>query len=222
MEATAQLDVEKNSLHGTTTLGIVCKEGVVIAADKRATAGNLIVNKKTEKLIQISETMVLSMAGTVSDAQLLVKLIKAELNLKRIRTGRQPTVKEAANLLAGIVYGKIRRMSMIPGISHFILAGSDSTGFYLYDIFPDGSLTLEDEYVTSGSGSVFALGVLETMYAKSLTVPQGVDLAVKSLNAALKRDTASGNGIDVMTITKEGVKHTVNELVNYDLKIHHK
>lgn len=212
-------DMEKHLMHGTTTLGLVCKDGIVIAADKRATAGNMIVNKKTDKLAQIADTMVLSMAGTVSDAQLLIKLIKAELNLKRIQSGRKPTVKEAANLLSGLVYSNIRKMSLIPGISHFILAGSDATGFYLYDIFPDGSLTQEEEYVSSGSGSVFALGVLEALYEPAITTPQGVDLAVKAVNAALQRDSASGNGVDVMIITKDGVKHVVKEILTTEIKV---
>jgi proteasome beta subunit len=214
-----EINMEKHTLHGTTTVGIACKDGVVIAADKRATAGHLVVNKKTMKLEQVAESMVLSMAGTVSDAQLLIKLIKAELNLKKIRTGRQPTVKEAANLLSGMVYGNIRRPSMIPGIAHFILAGADTTGCYVYDIFPDGSLTLEDEYVTSGSGSVFALGVLETLYKKGMSTEEGVQLAVTAINAALKRDSASGNGIDVMVITQAGVQDAVHEAVTYDVKI---
>ena len=218
-EMSETINMEQHTLHGTTTLSLVCKDGVVIAADKRATAGNMIVNKRTDKLVQIAETMVLSMAGTVSDAQLLIKLIKAELNLKRIQTGRKPTVKEAANLLSGLVYGNIRKMSLIPGISHFILAGSDATGFYVYDIFPDGSLTEEDEYVSSGSGSVFALGVLETLYEPNINVQQGTDLAVKALSAALKRDSASGNGIDVITITKDGVKQVVKEILNNEIKV---
>ena len=108
---------------------------------------------------------------------------------------------------------------MIPGIAHFILAGADTTGCYVYDIFPDGSLTLEDEYVTSGSGSVFALGVLETLYKKGMSTEEGVQLAVTAINAALKRDSASGNGIDVMVITQAGVQDAVHEAVTYDVKI---
>ena len=129
---------ENNTLHGTTTLGLVCRDGIVIAADKRATAGHLIVNKNAEKVHQIHKNMAVTLAGTVSDAQLLVKLIKAELALKGIRSGRDPTVKEAGNLLAGLVYSNIRKMSMIPGVSHFLLGGKDTDGFHLYDIFADG------------------------------------------------------------------------------------
>src|SRR3989338_1094988 len=126
---------------GTTTVGIVCRDGIVLAADKRATIGYLISNKKVDKILQITDRMAITMAGTVSDAQLLVKLIKAELKLKTLRTGREPNVKESANLLSGMIYANIRKMSLIPGISHFLLGGTDETGIHLYDLFADGSLT---------------------------------------------------------------------------------
>ncbi|MEM4268399.1 MAG: proteasome subunit beta [Candidatus Woesearchaeota archaeon] len=209
--------IDENYLKGTTTVGILCKDGIVLAADKRATAGTLIVNKKTDKIYEISNNMVITMAGTVSDAQLLSKLIKAELQLKKLRTGREPNVKESANLLAGMVYANIRRMSLIPGISHFLLGGRDDSGYYLYDIFADGSLTQCDEFVCSGSGSVFAYGVLETLYNPNIVVNEGVDLAIKAMNAALQRDSASGNGFSVVTITSRGITRIVDK--NLDMKL---
>jgi proteasome beta subunit len=205
---------DEHTLHGTTTIGIMCKDGIVLAADKRATAGSLVVNKKTDKMYEISKDMVVTMAGTVSDAQLLSKLIKAELQLKKMRTGRESTVRESANLLAGMVYANIRRMSLIPGISHFLLGGKDETGFYLYDIFADGSLTECDDYVTSGSGSVMAYGVLETLYRPNMTIDEGISLAMKSINAALQRDAGTGNGLAVITITKDGMKRVIDRTIN--------
>jgi len=204
---------EKIMKTGTTTVGLVCKDGVVLGADKRATAGNFIVNKRTEKIHQIAKDMFVTMAGTVSDAQLLTKLIKAEISLKEVRTGRPITVKESANLLAGMVYSNIRKMSLIPGISHFIMGGKDNTGYYIYDLFADGSITKCDDYISSGSGSVMAYGVLETLYRKDLTVDEGVKLIVKAINAALQRDSASGGGIDVVTITKEGGRKVIDKEV---------
>ena len=198
---------------GTTTVGIVCKDGVVLAADKRATSGNFIVNKHIDKIYSISDTMALTMAGTVSDAQLLTRLIKAEIKLKEIRTNKKATVTEAANLLAGMVYQNIRKMSMIPGVSHFVLGGSDESGFYLFDLFADGSITKVEDYISSGSGSVMAYGVLETLYKKDLLVDHAVKLVVQAINAALQRDSASGGGIDVMTITNDGVKRVVAERI---------
>ena len=204
---------------GTTTIGIVCKDGIVLAADKRTTAGNLIVSGKTNKIVQINEYSALTTAGTVSDSQLIIKILKAELKLKELRTGRKPSLKEIANLCGGLIYNNIRKMSMIPGISHFVLGGNDNTGFYLYDLFADGSITEIDEFVASGSGSVFALGVLETLYNKDIAVDDAVALAVKAVNAALQRDTASGNGIDVVTITKDGVQRIMEQKLDTKLKV---
>ena len=194
---------------GTTTLAIKCIDGVVLAADKRATAGSFIANKNVNKVFAVTDNVVLTMAGTVSDAQLMTKLFRAELQLKNYRTKRTPNMKESANLLAGLVYSNIRKMSLIPGISHFLMSGEDLEGFHVYDLYPDGSLTEIDDFVSSGSGSVMAYGVLETLYNKEITVEEGVKLALKSVNAALQRDSASGNGVDVVTVTKEGIKRVI-------------
>ncbi|MFH1408901.1 MAG: proteasome subunit beta [Nanoarchaeota archaeon] len=203
---------------GTTTIGLVCKDGVVLAADKRATSGSFIVNRDIEKLYQISDNMILTMAGTVSDAQLLSKLIKAELALKHMRTDRPSTVKEGANLLAGMIYSNIRKMSMIPGISHFVIGGKDDEGYHVYDLFADGSITEVHDFISSGSGSVMAYGVLETLYKKGLTVSEGVKLAVKAINAALKRDSASGNGVDVYTVTASGIQKAYSKQLDETLE----
>ena len=202
---------------GTTTIGIVCKDGLVLAADKRATSGYLISWKKFDKIISITDNVAVTVAGTVSDVQLLVKYLKAELKLKDIRTGRETTVREAANLLANFVYSNIRKLSLIPGISHFIVGGKDSAGFRLYDLSPDGSIVEVDDYISSGSGSVMAFGVMETLYKKGLSVDEGVKLAAKGVNAAVQRDIASGNGIDIVTITKDGIKKVYSK--EFELKI---
>ncbi len=199
---------------GTTTLGIKCKDGIVLAADKRATAGNFIANKKVEKVLEVTKNMALTTAGSVSDIQLLVKLLKAELRLKSIRTRREPNVKESANLLAGMVYRNVRQFTMIPGVSHFVFAGHDTSGFHLYDLYPDGSLTESDEFLSSGSGSVMAYGVLETQYEEDMSVDEAVKLAIKAVNAALQRDSASGNGIDVVVIDTQGVKKILTKELN--------
>lgn len=204
---------------GTTTVGIVCNDGLVLAADKRATSGYLIAYKKFEKVIRITDSIAVTVAGTVSDVQLLVKYLRAELKLKDIRTGKVSSVKEAANLLATFVYGNIRRMSMIVGVSHFVLGGKDSEGFHLYDISPDGSIALIDDYASTGSGSVMAFGVLETLYKPGLSVDEGVKLAAKSVNAAVQRDIASGNGIDIFTITKDGVKKVFSKEISMKIEI---
>lgn len=196
---------------GTTTVGIVAKGCIVLAADKRATAGNFIAGKKVDKVVAVADSMAVTTAGSVSDIQLLVKLIKAELNLRKLRTGRSNKVSEAANLMAGIVYGKIRSFTTIPGVVHFIFAGCDDTGAHLYDIYPDGSITEIDDFIASGSGGSFAFGVFDSQYKKDLTEDEAVDLAIKAVNSALQRDSASGDGIDVFVINKKGVKKVFNK-----------
>lgn len=199
---------------GTTTLAMICKDGIVLAADKKATAGYLVVDKHAEKIHLIPKDMALTTAGTVSDIQLLIKLIKAEIALKSMRSDKEVTVKEAANLLGRMIYSNIRKFSTIPGVSHFILGGKDKHGFHIYDLFPDGSVTECQDYVSSGSGSVMAYGVLETLYKKDLPVQEGIKLAVKSINAAVQRDIASGEGIDVVTITKDGTKRVLTKEID--------
>lgn len=190
---------------GTTTVGLVCKDGIVLGADKRVTAG-YIVSKKFKKVFPINETMAITVAGVVSDVQLLTKLIKAELKLKDLQTGRASSVREAANLLAGFLYNNSRKMSMVPGIAAFLLGGADEEGFHLFDLGIDGSVNEVDDFIADGSGSVFALGVLEASYKKGESVEEGVKVAVRAINSALQRDIASGNGADIIAITDKGVK----------------
>lgn len=205
---------------GTTTLGIVCKDGIVLAADRRMTLGGQIVSSKDfQKVIIIDEDIALTVAGGVSDVQLLVKIIKAQLKLEQMRRGKKLPIKSAANLLANLVYQNIRKMSMVPGITGFLLGGKDARDFYLFSLGVDGSLVEHKDYTSDGSGFMFALGVLESSYKKDMTIEEGVKLAVKAINAAIQRDTASGSGIDVITITKAGIKKVLEKSVDFKLAI---
>jgi len=213
------LKMEKQLKTGTTTVGLVCKDGIVLAADRRATAGYFLADKKVEKVLKITDDIAVTIAGTVSDIQLLVKLIKAELKLKELKTGKVNTVKEATNLLSGIVYNNIRKFSLIPGISHFIVGGRDAKGFHIYDLSPDGAISEIDDFVSSGSGSPMVYGLLEAQYKEGMAVKDGIALAVKGINSALQRDVASGNGVIVYTITDKGVKKVVEKLLETKLEL---
>lgn len=200
---------------GTTTVGIICKDGIVMAADRRATIGNMISVKNTKKVVPVNEDILVTTAGSVSDIQLLVKLIKAQLKLLEFRNSKKTTVKQAANLLGGMVYQNVRRPSMVPGLTGFIMGGRDKTGLAMYDLWLDGSIIEIEDYYCHGSGAPFALGVMEAGFKKNMPLGEGVKLAAKALNSALQRDSASGNGIDIFTITeKEGVKEVVDREVN--------
>ena len=189
---------------GTTTVGVKYADGVVLGADKRATAGNMIVDKKTLKVVPITDKIAVTTAGSVSEIQMLVKIVRAELKLKALRAKRESRVGEAANLLAGMIYNAIRQPSMLPSPAHFLVGGYDSTGTYIFDLWPDGSITEVGEFVSSGSGSVFALGVLEADWREGLTEEEATKLVESAITSSLKRDSASGNGMDLIVIGRDG------------------
>ncbi|MEK6922641.1 MAG: proteasome subunit beta [Nanoarchaeota archaeon] len=212
--------IEKYIKKGTTTVGIVCKEGIVLAADKRATAaGRIVLNKTVEKVVKLTDNLAVTIAGNVSDIQLITKLIRAEIALKTIRTGIVPTVKEVANLLGTIIYQNIRKFSAIPGITAFLLAGKDDFGLHLYELSPDGSVMEHKNYMADGSGFMMALGVLDTLYTEGLSIQEGIKLAVKSVNAAMQRDAATGEGIDVVTVTKDGVNKVLSKKLETNITV---
>lgn len=198
---------------GTSIVGIVCKDGVVMAADRKVTAGGLVLGKNIRKLIPINEYIALSTTGNASDALLLIKVIRAELKLKELKTKTRPTVKEAANLLAMITYHNIRQMSMIPSIVGTLVGGVNTDGTTeLFSVEPaGGAYPIEDYDANFSSGMPFILGFLERNWKPSLSVKDGVDLAVEALKSSTQRDVGSGHGIDVFTITKEGIKQVVEQ-----------
>lgn len=198
-------DIKNSVKKGTTTVGIVCKDGIVLAADKRASAGSFVANRDVDKVHKVNDDMAITMAGLVSDAQLILKLSKAELKLNQMRNAKKPSMKEAANLIANIFYQNIRRPSMVPGIVAFLLGGRDNNGFYLYDIGIDGALMPIKDFTSTGSGSMMAFGVMETLYKDGMSVDEGVSLAKKAINSAIQRDVNTGDGIDIFTITGKGV-----------------
>ena len=206
---------------GTTTLGIVCKDGLVLAADKRATGGGMplrAMNKNMTKVLQITENMAVTIAGNVSDIQMVVKLIKAEIMLKKMRSTKEISVKEVANLLGTILYQNIRNFSTIIAISAFLLGGKDKTGYHLYELSPDGCVIEVEEYTTDGSGGEMALAVMDSAYNKGLSINEGIKLATKAINSSIQRDTGSGEGIDVFTISKDGVQHVLQKRIERNLE----
>jgi proteasome beta subunit len=122
-------DIKKNIMKtGTSILGIVCKDGVIMAADRRATAGNMILNKNAKKVLKLNDYLIVSGTGTASDIDMLQKVITAELRLKELRTKKRPTIKEAANLIANMAYRNIRQPTMIPFIAGTLVAGYNEDG----------------------------------------------------------------------------------------------
>ena len=186
---------------GTTTLGLVCKDGVVLAADRRATAGNLIAHKRTQKVYKIDDNIGLTTAGLVGDLQTLARYITAEVELYKLRRNSQMPVEACATLMANILSGS----RFYPYWVQLVIGGYDRTGGHVYSLDAAGG-NLPDKFVSTGSGSPFVYGVLEDHYKDGMTVDEGADLAVRAVTASMKRDSFSGEGIDVAIITKDGFR----------------
>ena len=216
-------DLKKNILStGTSLVGIVCKDGVVMASDRKVTmGGQLVADKRFQKTHQINNYLIMSMAGTVSDAQVNFKLIAAQLKLKELRDKKRPTIKESANFIATMKFQNIRRPTMIPSIVGNLIAGFDENGkSALYNVGPDGAIIEIKDYDACGSGMPYILGLLERQYKKDLSVKEGIELAIESIKSSSERDTASGCGIDVFTITKDEIKHVSKQKVEAVYKEH--
>jgi proteasome beta subunit len=198
---------------GTTILGIVCKDGVVMASDRQSTAGNIVMNKNSEKTKLLGDYFLYSGTGMVSDIQRTAKILEAELRLKELKSKTRPSVKQAASLLAMMVYSQIRRPTMVQSIVGTLFGGFNEDGTTeLYTIEPAGSVIKVDDYDANfGSGMPYVLGLLERQYKKEMTVKQGVELAKEAILSSTQRDTGSGYGIDIFTITKDGIKKVVSQ-----------
>lgn len=207
-------DLKSNILESKTSIvGLVCKDGVVMAADRRVTAGSIIVSKTEQKVKKINDYLVVSWTGGAADAFLSEKIIAAELRLKELKTHVRPSVKEAAHLVGLMLYRNIRTPSMLPYIVGVLVGGVNEDGTTeLYTIEPAGGVFKVKDYDANfSSGMPYILGLLERTYKKDITVKEAVELAKECLKASTQRDSASGNGIDVFSITKEGIKHVVSE-----------
>lgn len=196
---------------GTTTLGIVAKGGIVLAADKRATMGYLIAHKAVDKILKVNDYIAMTMAGMVGDNQMLLRFLKGQLNLYELRKGTKPSVKASATLLAHILYGN--RFSPWPFYVQILLAGVDESGFHLYTLTPDGS-SLEDNCISTGSGSVVAYGLLQEYYKKDMEMEEATKLAYKCIHSAIERDIGTGENIDIVQITEKGIKFLTQEQVD--------
>lgn len=192
---------------GTTTVGVVCKDGLVIGADTRVTTGYFIAHKRGKKIFVVTPAIVLSVAGVLADAQALVDILRYNIRLHEFRSNRRVTAKEAANLLSYIMF----QNRLFPLYAEILIGGiRGDEGYSLYRLDPLGSL-VEDKYSSTGSGSPIAYGVLENEYSPDIGVGKGKELVVKALVSAMKRDIGSGNDIDVVILTKAGVTELEKE-----------
>ena len=186
---------------GATTVGVVCPEGTILASEKRVSYGSLIVSKSVKKVFKISDQIGAASAGLVSDMQILAREVEAFANLYRLDVSRQISVKSTAKLMSNLLFN--RRLA--PLITQTIVGGIDDEGASLYALDILGSL-IPDKYAAVGSGTQIAMGVLEQEYREDLTIQETKDLVVRAIKSAIRRDIMSGDGIDFLIITKNGIQ----------------
>jgi proteasome beta subunit len=198
---------------GTTILGLVCKDGVVIATERRATMGTLIAHKATKKLYKIDDHLAMATAGLVGDLQILARYLSAEANLYRLKRDTQMPVQSAATLMSNI----LNQRKFYPYYVQLILGGWDAAGGHVYSLDAAGG-AIPDKYTSGGSGSPYVFGVLEDSFRDDMTANEGVDLAIRAVTAAMGRDSASGNGIDVAIINDKEFKIIADDEVKKRLQ----
>ena len=192
---------------GTTTVGLVCKEGVILASDRRATMGYLIASKDIDKIYPINDKIAMTIAGSVGDAQTLVRWMTAELKLYHLKHEKPPSVEAAATLLANI----LSQYKFFPFFVQLLIGGIDEKP-RLFSVDMLGGVT-EEKLTATGSGSPIAYGVLEELYQENREIDDNLPIAAKAVNAAMKRDAASGERVDVVVVTKSGFKRMAKDAV---------
>jgi proteasome beta subunit len=185
---------------GTTTIGIVCQDGVVLASESRVTMGSFISSKEGKKIYQIDDLVGMTIAGGVGDAQSLVRTVTVEAKLYKMRHGKPMTVTAIATLLSNILNSN----RYYPYFVQLMIGGFDKNASSLYSLDAVGGQIEERLAAAQGSGSPIAFGVIEDRYAENISTAEGVDLAIRALTSAIKRDSASGNDMRVVKITAEG------------------
>ena len=185
---------------GATTIGVVCHDGVILASEKRVAYGYLIVSKGVKKVFKITDQIGAACAGLVGDMQILVREVEAQANLYSMDVGRRISVRSAAKLMANILFN--RRYA--PLITQTIVAGLDEEGPSLYVLDVLGSV-ISDKYAVVGSGTELAMGVLEEGYKDDMKLKDAKELVTRSIKSAISRDVMSGDGIDFLLISKEGI-----------------
>ena len=183
-------NVEEKILHGTTTVAIKVKDGVVLCADMRASAGYFIANNNTMKIQKIEQHAGLTLAGGVADAQNIVDVLRYHANVHRIQNQEPIPIKSLARLTS-LMFHQNRGY---PFIADILVGGYDNQGPQLFNIDMFGSVE-EKNYVTTGSGSPVAYGLLEEEYKDNLTLDEAKSIALRAVKAAITRNIGTGDGI---------------------------
>jgi proteasome beta subunit len=198
--------IDRLALKGTTTIGVVCKDGVILCSDTRVTMGYFVAHKKGKKIYQIDDHLAMTISGSVADAQRTVDILKVNAQLYKMNTRRPMPVGSAARLIANLFFSA----RLAPMVAQILVGGVDDTGAHVFSLDPFGSLT-EEKCVATGSGSPIAYGVLEDKYKEDATIEEILSVVVRAVDSAMKRDAASGDSFDVAVIDEKGYRELSDE-----------
>lgn len=193
-------------LKGTTTIGVVCKDGVILASDTRVTMGFFVAHKHGKKEYKIDDHLGMTIAGTVADAQKVVDILIANAQLYRINMNRPIPVSSAARIIANLLFSA----RYLPLSTQVLIGGLDDTGPHVYNLDPYGSLH-EEKSVATGSGSPLAFGVLEDQYKEDMSIEEMLPIIAKAVKSAMKRDVASGDNYNITVIDSMGYKELTSD-----------
>ena len=193
--------VQEKILHGTTTVGIRASDGVILCADMRASAGYFIANNNTMKIQRLDEHAGLTLAGGVADAQNITDALRYHASMYRVRR-REPIPVRSLTRLTSLMFHQNRGY---PFMADILVGGCDLDGPALFNIDMFGSVE-QKPYVTTGSGSPVAYGVLEEGYSEGLSADEAKDLALRAVKAAIVRNIGTGDGINVAVIDGGGFR----------------
>jgi len=185
---------------GATTIGVVCSDGVILASEKRVSYGYLVMSRVAKKVFKLTDRIGAACAGLVSDMQILIREVEAYAKLFKLDANRPITVRSTAKVMSTLLFSR----RLFPLITQTIVGGMDEEGASIYVLDVLGSV-IPDKYAAVGSGAEIALGVLEQGYKDGLTVKEARDLVTRAIKSAVSRDVMSGDGVDFLFITEEGV-----------------
>jgi len=194
-----QETLDNSTLKGTTTIAVVCKDGVILASDTRVTMGTFVAHKRGKKVYKIDDHLAMTISGSVADAQRTVDILKANAQLYKLNSKRPMPVSSAARLIANLFFSA----RLAPLIAQILVGGVDTTGPHVFSLDPFGSLT-EEKCVATGSGSPIAYGVLEDKYKEDMRIKDLLSVVVRAVDSAMKRDSASGDSFDMAIIDSKG------------------
>lgn len=198
--------VDKLALKGTTTMGVVCKDGVILASDTRVTMGFYVAHKHGKKIYKIDDHLAMTIAGSLADAQRTVDVLTVNAQLYKLTRGRPIPVSSGARLIANLLFST----RYAPLLTQILIGGVDDEGPHVFSLDLFGSVTKE-KCVATGSGSPIAYGILEDRYREGVTLEEFLPVVVRAVNSAMKRDAASGDSFNIAVIDGKGYRELSGE-----------